>query len=283
MTAPPMLSSPPITTAGNASSPSALNARVTLPCWLARTMPPMNASTVPMPQARSETRWTLTPDRIAASLCAAAARICRPMRVNLKKSAKASTHPAAIAIVITSSDEMTTPDTSQTLSGNCVGYGRSITPQPHGLTGITEMITSDDADRRHRHRQERLPDQRPGEDELEGPADRDRAQDRERDRDPRVPAEGDGERDAHVGAEHHQVALREVEHLRRLVDEREPERDEPVDRPVGDPDDEELDELGHGVRMTAQTRRRRRSAAAGTSRCARESNECLVEGQWHVI
>ena len=111
-TAPGTLSRPPITTAGNASRPSAPNASVTFPCWFARTTPPMKARIVPMPQATSETRWTLMPVRIAASLCDAAARICRPIVVNLKKIANASTHAAETPIVIRSIDETLTPPTS---------------------------------------------------------------------------------------------------------------------------------------------------------------------------
>ena len=52
---------------------------------------------------------TLTPERIAASLCVAAARIWRPMFVNLKKIANARTHAAETPIVIRSSDETRMP------------------------------------------------------------------------------------------------------------------------------------------------------------------------------
>ena len=82
-----------------------------------------------MPQATSETRWTLIPERIAASLFSAAARIWSPIVVSRKKSAKSATQTAATPIVIRSNDETRTPLTSKTREGKTVWYGSSITPQ----------------------------------------------------------------------------------------------------------------------------------------------------------
>ena len=57
-------------------------------------------------------------------------------------------------------------------------------------------------------------------------------------------AGGDRE-EGHHAADHDELALREIDHVGSVVDQREPERDQRIDRTDHQPGKQELQEFGH--------------------------------------
>ena len=68
---------------------------------------------------------------------------------------------------------------------------------------------------------------------------------------------GGGREHGHHAAEHDEFALREIHHVRRVVDQREAERDQRIDRADRQAGNEELEEFGHVDRSTVLLARER--------------------------
>jgi hypothetical protein len=100
-------------------------------------------------------------------------------------------------------------------------------------------------DRRHHDRQLASALERPDHDLLDRGAAEERDREREEERRPETEAVVRDQRPRDVGREHPHLALREVDHVRRAVDQDEREREARVDRAVSEPRHDLLHELRH--------------------------------------
>ena len=183
-------------------------------------------STAAKPQPSASSHEVRTPRRRAAPGLSAPARIARPSFVKRKKSQSTATHAIVTPNVPTSCFEMCTPPTTQVLVGNGLGKNCSCGDQIHAaspfritsraIVAITTVRTLARSSGWITTRWRPTPNtnaitsvtMNAGQYESGAGAVRD-------------------QRPGDVGREHRHLALREVDHLGRLVDQHERERERP--------------------------------------------------------
>ena len=134
------------------------------------------------------------------------------------------------------------------------------------MMGTSLLDDHQQADGDEDDRERRLAHHAPHDQALEAGGDERHADHRRDQRETEADLPLDRELVGEIGAQQDEPSLGEVERAGGLVDHHEAQGDEPVDRPGGDPREEELDELGHDRLLARGTEVPRHGASAGVPR-----------------
>src|SRR5215471_10238532 len=175
----------------------------------------------------------------AARWFCATARIARPSRVQRNKAPSAS--------MSASEAPMMPSDPGATRIGPTV-RGRLEKNEGNGNSSWVQTIPA--AERDDQHVEVRGGDRVADDQALEDEAEERRGQDRHEQRDDQRRPENLERGPAHERRDHQHLALREVERARRVKDDHEAQRHQRVDRPGGEPADDDVDQGRPGHEAT---------------------------------